>query len=351
MYDAGIGESSHGIRFHSTSILTVPERFHYRKIRCDGADACSKCTAVGAECEYNPVTKYVLHTILLCYRADAIRYREENQAAREKKAQAKANRPKVMRLPAVLSYSDAKKTQKKKKPVKMLETPEGKLDFSDMSLGQVDNQIASVQNAAHSPVPSVQSVETYYEHEDLNSASESTSSHFGYFSSSTTSLQSSIYDSTYSRDAMSGYPSMDLVQTSPQPGILESIISPGYQFYAGDYQTPAFIPPSDIKQPTYAQPIYQPQGLCLYLPGQETYQIEHTSPQAATMPNMPNHHSYSNASPPIYQGPIDWNSRPLAPYQSTNVPQQMHGSRSRSHSDLYIDTQTVRLDQICSAAI
>lgn len=50
-------------------------RCRTRKIRCDGAaDKCSKCDAAGARCQYLPVTK------------------EENQAARDKKATSKLKR-------------------------------------------------------------------------------------------------------------------------------------------------------------------------------------------------------------------------------------------------------------------
>lgn len=211
-----------------------------------------------------------------------------------------------------------------------------------------------------------------YVEDDTQSASDSADTYFGYLSSSTVSLQSSLYEPVYAPQEPIYAPQepVQYLHHVQNYHVSPASLEPSY------YQSYT-IPPPDTKlheqMPALSYPMDSPQpsGLCLYL-DEAAYANTYTPYASASnpvTPSLPQNYEFSQPSPPLYHGPINWSSRPLAPFQApTNLhhnhqqeqqQQQQHQSqpqaqfyqRARSYSDLPMYTQTVSLDQVCSAGV
>ncbi|KAK9894150.1 hypothetical protein P389DRAFT_103928 [Cystobasidium minutum MCA 4210] len=339
-------------------------RCRHRKIRCDGSEPCNKCNSAGADCQYYAVTK------------------EENQAAREKKALAKATRNKAAKQAGVQVPPTTEKEDKKASPKKRTSkirrnasSSESSATPEPMQHQQYDSRLELESESHKRPrlhiepaytlpevkgfqgLPSMQ--EQPMEHDDTQSTSDSADTYFGYLSSSTASLQSSIYEPVYAQEPTQYIPNQQDYHISPITLGLEPSNYPNFTYLPAE-------PKLHEAAPTLSYPMEsrQPSGLCLYL--DETQLSSTFTPYASASnpvtPSLPQLSHFPQPSPPSYHGPIDWSSRPLAPYQNIVHPQPQHHhqhhqqqahfyQRPRSYSDLPVYTQTVSLDQVCSAGV
>lgn len=210
------------------------------------------------------------------------------------------------------------------------------------------------------------------EQDDAQSASDCPDSYFGYLSSSTTSLQSSVYDPVYAHDNLPYTVVQQEYQIPPTTANLDQAF---YGVYGLGSSNSKMLAPSHVPPPlSHPMDSPQPSGLCLYIPPEEaTFAHTYTPYASASTPVTPmlaQNYNFSNPSPPMYQGPIDWNSRPLVPFQDPHAHPRLHlqhhqqhvqqlhhqhqGSihhRPRSYSDVPMYSQTVSLDQVCSAGV
>lgn len=311
--------------------------------------------------------------------------REENQAAREKKAIAKANRTKTPK--SAPAKSDEKRTTSKKRAVKArrMTSSSSESSATPEPVRQQAHEVPQERPHLHiephytvsMPVLPAQPIgrvpaesEHILEHEDNQSISDSAETYFGYLSSSTTSLQSSIYDPVYAHESLpyiTGHHDYHIPVTAPSN---EPAYYGRYDFLPGESKVQPPAPPPL----SYPMDSPQPSGLCLYIPPEEPAFTGTFSPYASvstpTTPMLSHNFNFPNPSPPMYQGPIDWNSRPLVPFHETphshhnvhhhhqQLPQLHHHHqqsvdhhRPRSYSDVPMYTQTVSLDQVCSAGV
>lgn len=299
-------------------------------------------------------------------------YREENQAAREKKALAKANRTKAIKSsisqPRSALRKDDKKAAPKRKHSKIRRnsssSPESSITPEPIHYMHRDQLEAATRPRLHiepaythpppHEVPMIYSThQPTVDQEDVQSASDGTDTYFGYLSSSTTSLQSSMYESAYAQDRIQYTPSNQDYHISPNMVAQEP---PYYQSYhAMGPETKAV---ESVPALSYPMESPQPSGLCLYLSPDEPHFTNpyptYATSSNPTTPSIAQNYGFPNPSPPLYHGPIDWNSRPLAPFQHTAqaplAPSQYY-QRPRSYSDLPMYTQTVSMDQICRAGV
>jgi hypothetical protein len=303
-------------------------------------------------------------------------FREENQAAREKKALAKVNRTKTLKFTTVLGSTHEDKPASKRKAAKARHTnitessatPEPSSSQAHYAYQPAISESASGGSPRPSSI-SVDSSQHFAEQDDTQSVSDA-SNYFGYLSSSTTSLQSSVYDPAYTQETNT-FPSVPYVAPvnyGMSPALMNNLAPAGYAGYRlpelnhlENKPSSDFIPQQYPQSPLQhsldhyaAADSPQPSGLCLYISNEtpmypNEFSQYHTSSNPPT-PVLPNSYLFPQASPPVYQGPIDWNSRPLAPYHGMPVTHSFH-HRPRSHSDQHLYTQTVSMDQICSASV
>lgn len=362
-------ESSDASNDQRRRITIACLRCRHRKIRCDGSDPCNKCKSAGTDCEYYAVTK------------------EENQAAREKKALAKANRTKTLKVtPPQLGNSEEKRTASKRRSAKTHRTTTSASESSatrepvqygapeiprERSQPNTDLQYSlAMPPQQHKPLQPV--IEHPVEYDDSLSTSDGADNYFGYLSSSTTSLQSSVYDPVYNQDSLS-YSAGHHEYSMPASAIaIDPALYAPYGLIHSDakLQGPTQVPPPL----SYPLDSPQPSGLCLYIPPEEATFSNSFSPYASVStpvtPMLSQNYNLPHHSPPMYQGPIDWNSRPLVPFQDTQGHPRLHiqthqhhlrqlhhqhqpaiHHRPRSYSDVPMYSQTVSLDQVCSAGV
>lgn len=209
-----------------------------------------------------------------------------------------------------------------------------------------------------------------FEQEDAHSASDSAETYFGYLSSSTASLQSTVYDPAYAPEYVPFNPNHHDFHIPPPHLATDPAFYGTYDYVSAEPKMAPVAPPPV----SYPMDSPQPSGLCLYIPPEEPTYSPYASASNPTTPMLSHSYNFPHASPPMYQGPIDWNSRPLVPFQempshqhrnllqqSQPHPQQLHhlhhqhqpafNHRPRSYSDVPMYTQTVSLDQICSAGV
>lgn len=218
-------------------------------------------------------------------------------------------------------------------------------------------------------------LENPVEVDDAQSASDCAENYFGYLSSSTTSLQSSVYEPVYAHENLSYNANIHEYHIPTAVAGLDPAFYGAYSM--GSAESKMHVSgqaPPPLSYPTDSP---RPSGLCLYIPPEEA-PFSHTFTPYASLstpatPMLAQNYSFPNPSPPMYQGPIDWNSRPLVPFQDSHGVsrlqiqsqqqqiQQLHHHhhhqsatvqhRPRSYSDVPMYSQTVSLDQVCSAGV
>ena len=321
--------------------------------------------------------------------------REENEAAREKKAISKANRTSA-KLMKIRPGTDGVTRLTKRKRVSR---PDRQRSGSSATPEPIAYEAAPVYRlTSNYSLPSIERASTASDSEadgdDGHLGFVNTSStHFEYHSSSKSSLHSE-YESDLMQTDISFPPTPTYPTYEDTLYFSPTALAPSHPYESSaeypqqlsraphppalirSQSTPYFEPTihharpqgQGVQEQGLPYPSYssqQPNGLCLYIPGNSSptmstfspstsYVSHQSSPALASLPNgRLRSPTFPLGSPPVYQGgPIDWTSRPLAPFSSILTNNSGSGpapmfSDSRAG---FQSIQTVRLDQVCSSS-
>jgi hypothetical protein len=318
------------------------------------------------------------------------RPREENEIAKQKKAQYRPSRTKTLRASVAKAVGRTKNSSKSSSADKASATPEPNTSSFDVKETLRQYKFGGVPSTAPLLFPEVaqpdvitvrEPFQSHGYHSSVSSLASTVDSEYSDFSITDTSRPTtprfySHYEDSYT-SASTPALSYEDVATPPRmqvPGLVRSHTSPYVQqtpgpntpLRQGRMNTPALThhhsyshsvshshshTVSGLAYPSYVS--QKPSGLCLYIPGVPLGGPSTFAPSStytASTPTSPQDGmtAFSVRAPLVYQGgPIDWNSRPLAPFASkVSIPPSPALSIDASEGQQPYMAHTVCMDQI-----